>query len=227
VSIIANPLFRKMLISAIVLGAFAIIATSMVAVTFEQTKEQIAENQKQATLKSLYQLIKPSRHNNDIFNDTIQVTNLELLGSKNPITIYRARKDSQPVAAILTAIAPDGYTGKITLLVAINYNGVLAGVRVIKHKETPGLGDVIEIEKSDWITQFKNTSLTQPTSKRWKVKRDGGDFDQLTGATITPRAIVKATHKALLFYKQQRDTLFMKKNNVPNKTSSKQSTDNT
>lgn len=209
-SIIANPLIRKMLVSAVVLGVFAIVGTAMVSFTFENTKEQIAENQKQATLKSLHQLVPPNKHDNDLFTDTLEVSNLKLLGSKYPVTLYRARKNKKPVAAILTAVAPDGYTGKITLLVAINYNGNLAGVRVIKHKETPGLGDAIEIEKSNWITQFDTKSLTNPTKKQWKVKRDGGQFDQLTGATITPRAIVKAVHKALLFYKQQRDKLFIK-----------------
>jgi len=205
-----NPLLKKMIISAVVLGTFAVVGTTMVAVTFDQTKEQIAENQKQATLKSLHQLIPPSTHDNDIFNDTLLITSLEFLGSKKPVTVYRARKNKQPIATILTVIAPDGYTGTITLLVAINYNGVLAGVRVVKHKETPGLGDAIEIEKSNWIMQFNNASLLNPESKNWKVKRDGGHFDQLTGATITPRAIVKAIHKALLFYKQQHDKLFIK-----------------
>lgn len=210
-----SPLLKKMLISAIVLGTFAVVGTAMVAFTFEQTKEQIAENQKQATLKSIHQLITPSELDNDIFTDTLKVTDLSLLGIKDPVTVFRARKNHKPVAAILTAIAPDGYTGKITLLVAINYDGSLAGVRVVDHKETPGLGDAIEIEKSKWILQFKNKSLENLTEKLWKVKRDGGQFDQLTGATITPRAVVKAVHKALLFYKQQRDKLFVQQNNIP------------
>jgi len=203
-----NPLLKKMIISAVLLGVFAIVGTTMVAFTFDQTKEQIKENQKQATLRSLHQLIPPDKHDNNLFTDTLSITNFEMLGSKKPVTVFRARKNNQPVAAILTAIAPDGYTGKITLLVAIKYDGTLAGVRVVKHKETPGLGDAIEIEKSKWILQFNDKSLTNPTDKKWNVKRDGGEFDQLTGATITPRAIVKAVHKALLFYKQQHDKLF-------------------
>jgi len=203
-----NPMLRKMIVSAVLLGAFAVLGTTMVAVTFDQTKEKIQQNQKLATLRSLHQLVPPASHDNDIFNDTISISNLDLLGSKQAVTIYRARKQNKPVAAILTIIAPDGYTGKISLLVAINHSGELAGVRVIKHKETPGLGDAIEIEKSDWIHQFMNKSLNNPAAKNWKVKKDGGKFDQFTGATVTPRAIVKAVHKALLFYKQQGDTLF-------------------
>lgn len=203
-----SPLIKKMIISAVVLGLFAIVGTTMVAFTFDQTKEQIAENYRQATLKSIHQLVPPTKHDNDIFADTLSVTDLKLLGSKKAVTVFRARKNNKPVAAILTAIAPDGYSGKIKLLVAINYNGSLAGVRVVNHKETPGLGDAIEIEKSKWILQFDTRSLSNPNEKQWRVKRDGGQFDQLTGATITPRAIVKAVHKALLFYKLQRDKLF-------------------
>jgi len=212
-------LLQKMLISAMVLGTFAIVGTTMVAFTFDQTKEQIKENHKQATLKSIHQLIPPVMHDNDLFTDIIRITDLKLLGSKEPVTIFRARRDNKPVAAILKVIAPDGYTGKIYILVAINYNGKLAGVRVVNHKETPGLGDAIEIEKSDWILQFNDRSLVNPTKKNWRVKRDGGHFDQLTGATITPRAIVKAVHKALLFYKQHRDELFIVKK--PNTKSTK------
>ena len=206
-----SPLMRKMIISAILLGLFAVVGTAMVAFTFDQTKEQIKENQKQAILRSLHQLIPPSEHDNDMFTDTISISNAAMLGNKKAITVYRARKNKNPIAVVLTATAPDGYTGKIVLLVAIKYDGKLAGVRVVKHKETPGLGDVIEIEKSNWILQFNDKSLINPTSKNWKVKRDGGQFDQLTGATITPRAIVKAVHKALLFYKQQGDKLFIQK----------------
>lgn len=204
-----SPLIQKMIISAIVLGVFAIGGTTMVAFTFEQTKEQIKENHRQAILRSLHQLITPEEHDNDIFTDTIEVTDRKLLGSKYPVTVFRARKKGKPVAAILTAIAPDGYTDKISILVAIKHNGELAGVRVVNHKETPGLGDAVDIEKSDWILQFNNKSLAKLDEKKWKVKRDGGTFDQLTGATITPRAIVKAVHKALLFYKQQGDKLFI------------------
>ncbi len=217
-----HPLMQKMIISAIVLGVFSVVGTTMVAFTYEQTKEKIKENHKLATLRSLHQLVPPAEHDNDIFTDIIQVTNLKLLGSKKPVTVFRARKNNKPIAAILTVVAPDGYTGKIFLLVAIKHNGSLAGVRVVNHKETPGLGDAIEIEKSSWITQFNNVSLINPTTKDWKVKRDGGYFDQLTGATITPRAIVKAVHKALLFYKQEGDKLFDAKTPEPQTTSKAQ-----
>lgn len=202
-------LLRNMIISSILLGLFAIAGTTMVVLTFDYTKDRIKENYRQATLKSLHQLINENEHDNDLFNDTLTVQDKKLLGSKDPVTVYRARKNNKPVAAILTAVAPNGYTGKIVILVAIRYDGSLAGVRVVNHKETPGLGDAIEIEKSNWVLMFNNKSLTQPAQKDWAVKRDGGQFDQLTGATITPRAIVKAVHNALLYYQQHRDKLFL------------------
>ena len=201
-------LWRNMSISAAVLSVFAISGTSLVAWTFYSTQERIAENERQVLLKQLHALVRPAEHDNNLDEDVLYVTAPEQLGSKKPVAIFRARKDSKPVAAIISSVAPDGYNGDIHLLVAIRYNGQLAGVRVIKHRETPGLGDAIDASRSDWIKGFDNKSLQDPTAKNWKVKRDGGVFDQFTGATITPRAVVTAVHKTLLYYQQQRDKLF-------------------
>ena len=123
-------------------------------------------------------------------------------------TVYRARKDGAPVAAVFTSIAPNGYSGTIKLLVGVYYDGSLAGVRVINHKETPGLGDKINEKKTNWILKFKGLSLTNPVESQWAVKKDGGEFDQFTGATITPRAVVTAVKKSLQFFEQNRDELF-------------------
>ncbi len=199
---------RNMIISAVLLGLFAITGTFFVSYTHENTIERINKNKRQALLKTLHVLISPKDHDNDIFTDIKKVTNKDLLGSKKPVNIYRARKNNNPVAVIINSTAPDGYNGNIELLVAIRYNGELAGVRVVQHKETPGLGDAIEETRSDWITKFKHLSLTNPEKKGWAVKRDGGEFDQFTGATITPRAIVKAVHKTLTYYKKHRDSLY-------------------
>ena len=199
---------KNMIISAVVLALFAISGTFFVSYTYESTIDRINENKRLALLKAFHVLIPPTAHDNDIFSDIIQVTNKELLGNKKPVNIYRARKENKPVAVIINSVAPDGYSGNIELLVAINYNGVLEGVRVVHHKETPGLGDAIEENRSDWITKFKHLSLTKPDKKGWAVKRDGGEFDQFTGATITPRAIVKAVYNTLRYYKEHRDTLY-------------------
>ena len=199
---------RNMIISAIVLALFAIAGTFFVTYTYDNTIDKINENKRLALLKAFHVLISPEIHDNDIFNDIIQIQNKSLLGSKNPVTIYRARKENKPIAVIISSVAPDGYNGNIELLVAINYDGDLAGVRVVGHKETPGLGDAIEENRSDWITKFAQKSLTNPDKKGWAVKRDGGEFDQFTGATITPRAIVKAVYNTLRYYKEHRDTIY-------------------
>lgn len=199
---------KNMIISAVVLALFAITGTFFVSYTYDNTIDRINENKRLALLKAFHVLIPPSAHDNDVFTDIIQVKNKKLLGSKKAVTIYRARKNNKPVAVIINSVAPDGYNGYIELLVAINYNGNLAGVRVVDHKETPGLGDAIEDYRSDWITKFKDKSLTNPDEKGWAVKRDGGEFDQFTGATITPRAIVKAVYNTLHYYREHRDTLY-------------------
>lgn len=199
---------RNMIISAVVLALFAMAGTFFVTYTFDNTIDRINENKRLALLKAIHVLISPDAHDNDIFTDIIQVTNKNLLGNKKAVNIYRARKGKEPIAVIINSVAPDGYNGNIELLVAIQYDGTLAGVRVAHHKETPGLGDAIEESRSDWITKFAKRSLTNPDTKDWAVKRDGGEFDQFTGATITPRAIVKAVYNTLRYYKAHRDTLY-------------------
>lgn len=200
--------WRNMTISAAVLSIFAVGGTSLVAWTFSATQQRIAENERQVLLSQLHALIQPGEHDNKLEEDVMYVTAPAQLGSKKPVAIYRARKSGKPVAAIISSVAPDGYNGDIHLLVAIRYNGKLAGVRVVNHHETPGLGDAIDENRSDWIKSFTNKSLQEPDSKNWKVKRDGGVFDQFTGATITPRAVVNAVFRTLQYYQQQRDKLF-------------------
>lgn len=199
---------KKMLLSASLLGLFAVIGTSLVAFTYESTRERIAQNERDTLLHSLHALIVPERYDNDPAVDRLEVTDVQRLGSTAPQQVYRARKNGQPVALALTAVAPDGYSGDIHLLIAINHDGTLAGVRVTAHRETPGLGDKVDIARSDWVHAFTGRSLGNPAAEKWKVKKDGGVFDQFTGATVTPRAVVKAVHNALDYYQQHRDTLF-------------------
>jgi len=202
-----TPLIRNMVIGAAILGLFAVLGTGMVSYTYQVTQPQIKENERQAILRNLHAIISPDEHDNPIESDTIEVTDA-LLGANKPIKIYRARMGKIPVAAIMNTIAPDGYGGKIYLLIAIRHNGTLAGVRVVSHRETPGLGDGIEAERSDWILTFNGRSLTNPEGHGWAVKKDGGEFDQFTGATITPRAVVKAVYNSLKYYSQNREALF-------------------
>ena len=129
------------------------------------------------------------------------------LGHRSPQSAYLALKGGEPSALILPVTAPDGYSGAIHLLVGIFADGRLAGVRVLSHKETPGLGDKIELAKSDWVRSFEGKSLSDPGEDRWAVKKDRGDFDQFAGATITPRAVVKAVHGALRYFDTHRAQL--------------------
>ena len=194
--------------AAIVLALFAVVGTGMVAATYEGTKDRIAANERQALLDSLFTIVPQDRLDNDIVTDNLTVTDQKMLGTPKPVTVYRARKDGKPVAAVLAPVAPDGYSGNIRLLVGINHDGSLAGVRVIAHKETPGLGDPIEEQKSDWILGFDGKSLAEPEESGWAVKKDGGIFDQFTGATITPRAVVNEVHRSLQYFNAHRDELF-------------------
>ena len=200
--------YRQIIITTIILLLFAVIGTSMVAYTFDQTRDQIAANERATLLRKLHRLIPADQHDNVLLEDTVTARDEALLGSDEPVMVYRARKDGEPVALVIAAVAPDGYSGSIKLLVGINVDGSLSGVRVVTHRETPGLGDAIDETRSDWIYIFNGKSLQAPDVSRWAVKKDGGDFDQLTGATITPRAVVKAARNALLYYQEQQEALF-------------------
>jgi Na+-translocating ferredoxin:NAD+ oxidoreductase subunit G len=202
---------NRILLTAAMLTLFAVIGTGLVVLTVDATRERITANERATLLARLGILLPTGSFDNDVVSDTIQVRAPQLLGSKAPVTVYRARLKGKPVAAVLTPVAPDGYSGDIKLLVGIRYDGTLTGVRVLDHHETPGLGDAIEEQRSDWITRFAGLSLANPGEAGWKVKRDGGSFDQFTGATITPRAVVKAVHKCLLYFAQNRDKLFVAK----------------
>lgn len=200
-------LWRMMLLSATLLGIFAIITTGGIALTEANTRERIAQREQQILQDKLNKLISADQYDNDLAKDVITVTDSRL-GSSKPQIIYRARKSNQPVACIISSIAPDGYSGSIELLVAVRFDGALLGVRVIRHRETPGLGDPIEENKSRWIFQFDGKSLQQPPPDKWKVRKDKGEFDQLTSATITSRAVVKAIYNTLQFHAQQRDSIY-------------------
>lgn len=187
---------------------FAIVGTSVLAFTYNQTHGLIAKSEETEKLKRISQIVPQALFDNDIMKDTLNVAPDALLGTDGVTTAYRARLKNQPSVLVLEAIAPDGYSGKITLLVAIHNTGEVAGVRVVAHRETPGLGDYIEIAKSSWIKVFDGASQSRYAARDWKVKKDGGQFDYMAGATITPRAVVKAVHKALQYFAQHRDELF-------------------
>lgn len=194
--------------NAVLLAVFAVVTTSFVSATFLGTKERIAEQERAARERALLEIVPKSRHNNAMLDDTVDVSGFDLLGYTETRKAFVARKDGQVVAVILPAVAPDGYGGKIELIVGINADGSIAGVRPLAHTETPGLGDKIEPKKSDWIFGFDGKSLGNPSEELWRVKKDKGVFDQFSGATITPRAVTGAIYRSLKYVQAHRDALF-------------------
>ena len=199
-----NSIFR----SASSLALVAIVGTTLLVGVDRLTKSRIAEQEKRAILDQLGQLISPDLYNNELQQDLFSFQDDLYFPRGQTVVTYRARLDGKAVAVVLKIAAVNGYNGKIILLVGINENGTLSGVRVTSHKETPGLGDAIEVERNDWILGFLGLALDNPQPDGWAVKRDGGEFDQFTGATITPRAVVEAVRLALEFYQDHKSFLF-------------------
>jgi len=193
--------------TALTLMGFALVFTTLMASVYWLTKAPIEKSVAEARLSLFRQLIPATMHDNNVLQDTITLAPDLLLGNTQPIVAHRAKQNGKVVAVIFEAIAHDGYSGDIRLLLAVQANGRLAGVRVIEHHETPGLGDYIDIAKDPWIKLFDQTSLSNPSESGWKVKKDSGQFDYIAGATITPRAVVKAVHRALLYFQHHQHTL--------------------
>lgn len=202
---------KNILITAFLLTLFAAVGAAIVGLTFTQTVDDIKYNEKLTLLRKLNTIVPAEAYNNDLLLDTITIKPQTLLGTDEYTLVYRARNNDENVAVVFSSIAPNGYNGPIHLLVGVYADGRLAGVRVVKHRETPGLGDAVSVTHSNWILGFDNRSLTNPVTQQWKVKRDGGIFDQFTGATITPRAVVEAVHNALIYFDNNQVQLFSKK----------------
>jgi len=199
-----NPVVR----SGMLLGLIALIGTGLLAGVNELTHDRIIEQEKLRVLRELNEIVPTASYDNDLLEDRTEIEDAAFFRHPEPVPVYRARMHGQPVAALMIVTAPDGYNGDIRLVVGIDAGGTVLGVRVIAHRETPGLGDPIETGKSDWILGFTGKSLHNPENAGWAVRRDGGEFDQFTGATITPRAVVRAVHNALLYFAANRQALF-------------------
>jgi len=194
--------------SALALGLVAMIGTALLAGVNQLTRERIEAQERRSVLEQLEQLVGAERYDNAMHEDQISLQGVAGFATGQEITVYRARMAGEPVAVIMKLTTDEGYNGRIGLLVAVNADGSVSGVRVTSHKETPGLGDGIELPKSDWILGFNGRSLLHPAPAGWAVKRDGGVFDQFTGATITPRAVVDAVRNCLEYFSAHRDALF-------------------
>ena len=191
-----------------VLGLFALVTAALLAFTHLSTKDRIAEAKREVAKRALLEIVPLERHNNDLLVDTLEIppTYWPALGIEGG-NINIARNGDELVAVIVPTVAPDGYNGDIQMIIGINIDGTIAGVRTISHRETPGLGDKVDIKKNDWILSFNGKSLTNPKPEGWKVKKDDGTFDQFTGATITPRAVVQQVLKTLQYYKEDKARL--------------------
>jgi electron transport complex protein RnfG len=173
------------------------------------TKDTIAGERRKAEERALLEIIPRERHDNSMLDDTrLLAAGSHGLGLREDRQLYIARNDGEPVAVIVPVLARDGYSGDIELIVGVNADGSVAGVRVLNHRETPGLGDKVDLKKSDWILDFDGRSLRNPALAGWAVRKDGGVFDQFTGATITPRAAVAAILRALQYVEDERASLF-------------------
>ena len=202
---------RSMLRNALLLGLFALVGVGLVALVQQFTEARIAEAQREARGRALLELLPPGSYDNHPLDSQVPTFAPKLLGLDAPRPAYVARLHGQASAVILQASAPDGYSGAIQLLVGVTAQGRLLGVRVVAHKETPGLGDRIELAKSPWVHGFDGKSLGDPADAGWAVKKDGGTFDQFAGATVTPRAVVRAVHKALRYFDANRERLLAPK----------------
>jgi electron transport complex protein RnfG len=200
--------FKKVSITATAMIIFSLLASTALSISYFVTKTPIEESDAKAKRTFLNQVIPSNLYDNNLVKDTISVEPSPLIGNKKNIDVYRAKKNNQVIAVIIETIAPDGYSGEIKTLVGIDQEDKILGVRVIIHKETPGLGDYIEIEKSQWIKNFDLKSLDKMTEKEWAVKKDGGSFDYVSGATITSRAVIRSTYKSLLYVKENKKRLF-------------------
>jgi electron transport complex protein RnfG len=176
------------------LTAFAALAGLAVSYTAESTRDRIQANRLAHAMRIVAEVLPTEGYDNKPHQDIVMLTGADWLGSSNALPAYRARMSDTPVATAITTLAPDGYVGAITLLVGIGADGSIVAVRALEHRETPGLGDKIDLSKSDWISQFDQLQLT---GTNWKLRRDGGDIDHISGATITSRAVLNAVHRTL------------------------------
>lgn len=198
--------------SGLILGGLAAVCTTLVAITNSVTAPRIAANEQAYLEQSLQPVLQGIDYDGKLSESTMIISPPHELPGNEDVPVYRVYAGGEPIAALFVVRAMDGFSGPIRLLVGINSIGVITGVRALEHKETPGLGDLIETDKSDWILQFNGRSLASPVASAWAIKRDGGEFDQFTGASITPRSVINAIKETLVYYDEKRDQVFAEVN---------------
>jgi len=199
-----SPILR----SGLTLAAIAAICTALVAFTYQLTDQRIAANEQAWLEQSLQPVLPGLAFDNKLIESRLTISAPHDLPGTEDALVYRAYAGDSPIAALFVVSARDGYAGPIRLLVGLRTDGSITGVHVLAHRETPGLGDLVETSKSDWATQLTGRSLQDPQASGWKIRRDGGEFDQLTGASVTPRAILKAVRETLEYFAANSDAIF-------------------
>ncbi len=194
--------------SMLTLGLIAAICTALVAVTWQLTHARIADNQQALLEQSLQPALAGIEFDGKVSQSRLVLPPPHGLPGQDAAIVYRVYREGRPVAALIAVTARDGYAGPVRVLVGVAYDGHVTGVRILEHRETPGLGDRIAEDRSDWVYQFDDRSIGDPPLPGWRIRRDGGEFDQLSGASVTPRAVLKAIRETLVYFDGHKDALF-------------------
>ncbi len=202
--------------TGLTLAVIAAICTALVALTFQATRERIAANEKALLEQSLQPALAGTFYDSGVSESRLVLPSPHGLPGNEPAVVYRVFAEGEPVAALFAVTARDGFSGPIRILVGIDVDGTVTGVRILRHRETPGLGDKIESARSDWVFQFDGHSMGDPVATGWAIEVDGGEFDQLTGASVTPRAIIKAIRDTLNYFETHQDAIFLSESSGEN-----------
>ena len=204
----SNPAAQQIWPTGLILATLAAVCTALVAVTYRVTAPRIAANEQAYLEQSLKPVLEGIEYEGPLSESTIVIPPPHDLPGNDPVSIYRVFADNESVAALFVVTPRDGYTGPIRMLIGVATTGRVTGVRVLAHRETAGLGDQIDVTKSDWILQFAGLSIGEPPVAGWAIRGDGGEFDQMTGASITSRAVIKAVRETLIYFDENRERVF-------------------
>jgi Na+-translocating ferredoxin:NAD+ oxidoreductase subunit G len=198
----------KPLLTAVAVVALAAAAFYAVHLAYDWSDERIAANERARVVARLNSVLEPELRGRDLTTTLLAVTDVEFLGSGEPVDVFVLTDRGAPMAIVFATVAPHGYNAAIDLLIGVSPIGTVTGVRAVRHRETKGLGDAVETAKSDWILQFDDRALTAPSPELWAIDQDEGEFDSISGATVTSRAVVTAVKNTLLYFEQHRDELY-------------------
>lgn len=199
---------RSIVKTGMTLAAIAAVCTTLVAATYQLTEDRILANEIALLEQSLQPALTGIFYDSGVSESRLVLQPPHELPGNDPAFIYRVFAEGEPVAALFVVTARDGFAGPIRILLGVEVSGLITGVRILQHRETPGLGDKIASARSDWVYQFDGRSMGNPQIVGWALKGDGGEFDQLTGASITPRAVIKAIRDTLIYFDAHRDEIF-------------------